>query len=125
MLISLYHVDIQARKGWYLKIITHLVNICNVNGWLLYRGHSEQLRLPKKNQHNLLQSMKGAAVYCLLERSPSEQSQEDQKSEHHPLHVQVKKNQWLLNVLLIFVMTEFITGPNLVTNVTDAGCVQC
>ena len=30
-------------------------------------------------------------LYCLLERSPSEQSQEDQKSEHHPLHVQVKK----------------------------------
>ena len=66
MLISLYHVDIQTRKGWYLKIIAHLVNICNVNGWLLYRGYSEQLRFPKKNQHNLLQSMKGAADALLF-----------------------------------------------------------
>ena len=43
MLISLHRVDIQTRKRWYLKIITHLVNICNVNGWLIYRRYSEQL----------------------------------------------------------------------------------
>ena len=36
MLIALYHVDIQTRKRWYLKIITHCLNICNVNAWLLY-----------------------------------------------------------------------------------------
>ena len=91
MLISLYRVDIQTRKRWYLKIVTHLVTICNVNGWLLYRRYSEQLRVPKKNQHNLLQFMKG--VYCLLERTPSEQPQEDQKSEHRRLKVQVAKDQ--------------------------------
>ena len=34
------------------------------------------------------------------------------------------KKQWFQNLLLIFVMTEFITDPNLVTNVTDAECVQ-
>ena len=61
MLISLHCVDIQTRKRWYLKIITHLVNIYNVNGWLLYRRCSEQLRVLKKNQHNLLQFMKGVA----------------------------------------------------------------
>ena len=33
MLISLSHADIQSRKRSYLKIITHLLNICNVNGW--------------------------------------------------------------------------------------------
>ena len=30
-------------------------------------------------------------LYCLLERSPSEQPQEDQKSKHHRLHVYVEK----------------------------------
>ena len=60
MHISLYRVDIHRSKRWYLKIITHLVNICNINGWLLYRRYSEQLRAPKKNQRML---------YC----SPSEQ----------------------------------------------------
>ena len=61
ILISLYRADIQARKRWYLKIITGLVNICIGNGWLLYRRCSEQLRVPKKNQHNLLLFMKGVA----------------------------------------------------------------
>ena len=63
--------------------------------------------------------------YSLLEKSPSEQPQEDQKSKHRCLHVQVEKNQWFQNLLLILVMTEFITGPNLVTNVTDVEYVQC
>ena len=49
-LISLYRVDIQTRKRWYLKINTHLVNICN--GWLLYRRYSELLQLPKKNKQS-------------------------------------------------------------------------
>ena len=66
ILISLYHADIQARKRWYLKIITHLVTIFNVNGWLLCRRYSEQLRVLKKNQHNLLLFMKGAANALLF-----------------------------------------------------------
>ena len=64
-------------------------------------------------------------LYCLLERSPSEQPQENQKSEHRRLHVQAEKKQWFQNLLLIFVMTEFITGLNLVRNVTDVESVQC
>ena len=66
MLISLYCVDIRTRKRWYLKIITHLVNIYNVNGWWLYRRCSEQLRVLKKNQNNLLQFMKGVADALLF-----------------------------------------------------------
>ena len=54
MLTYLDLVDIQTRKRWYLKIITHLVNICYGNGWLVYRRHSEKLQVLKKNQHNLL-----------------------------------------------------------------------
>ena len=64
-------------------------------------------------------------LYFFLERSPSEQPQEDQKSEHRRLHVQVEKKQRFQNLLLIFFMIEFITAPNLVTKVTDAECAQC
>ena len=54
MLTYLDLVDIQTRKRWYLMIITHLVNICYVNGWFVYRRYSEKLQVLKKNQHNLL-----------------------------------------------------------------------
>ena len=54
MLTSLYRVDKQTMKRWYLKINTNLVNICKVNRWLLYRRYSEQLRMLKKNQHSML-----------------------------------------------------------------------
>ena len=36
--------------------------VCNVNGWL----YSEKLQVPKKNQHNLLQFMKGVADVLLF-----------------------------------------------------------
>ena len=49
MLISLYIVDSQTRKRWYLTIIIHLVNIGNVNGWLPLRRYSGQLQVLKKN----------------------------------------------------------------------------
>ena len=64
-------------------------------------------------------------LYCLMERSPSEQPQEDQQSEHRRLHLQVEKHQCFQSLLLIFVKMEFIIGPDLLTNVTGAECVQC
>ena len=66
MLTSLYRVDKQTMKRWYLKINIHLVNICKVNRWLLYRRYREQLRVPKKNQHSMLQFMKGVADALLF-----------------------------------------------------------
>ena len=39
MLIALYRTKIMTKKRWYLKIIFHIVDICKVNGWLLYRRH--------------------------------------------------------------------------------------
>ena len=36
--------------------------VCNVNGWL----YSEKLQVPKKNQHNLLQFMKGVTDALLF-----------------------------------------------------------
>ena len=41
-------------------------NICYANGWLLYRRYSGQLRVLKKNQHNLLRFMKGVADALLF-----------------------------------------------------------
>ena len=66
MLISLYRVDIKTRKRWYLKIITHLINLCNVNGWLLYGRYSNQLGIAKKTQLSLLQFTKDVADGLLL-----------------------------------------------------------
>ena len=54
MLISLCRVDIQTRNRWYLKIVTHCVNICNANAWSLYKIFSDQLDIPKKEQYSLL-----------------------------------------------------------------------
>ena len=61
MLISLYIVDSQTSKRWYLTIIVHLVNIGNVNGWLLHRRYSGQLQVMSQNQHNLLEFRKSVA----------------------------------------------------------------
>ena len=65
MLIALYRVDIQTRKRWYLKIITHCSNICNVNAWSLYRRYMQQVYVRKSNQITLLQFTKNFAS-CLL-----------------------------------------------------------
>ena len=61
MLISLYIVDSETSKRWYLTIIVHLVNIGYVNGWLLHRRYSGQLQVMSKNQHNLLEFRKSVA----------------------------------------------------------------
>ena len=119
MLISLYCVDIRTRRRWYLKIVTHLVNIYNVNGWLLYRRCSEQLRVLKKNQNNLLRFMKGVADALLFA------GKETKKANIKKAYTYKWNNQWLQNLLLIFVLTKFITGLNSLTNLTDAECVQC
>ena len=66
MLISLYQVDIQTRKQWYLKIIMHPIIISNVNGWLLHIRYMKQLANPNKNQLTLLQFTKGVAGALLL-----------------------------------------------------------
>ena len=121
MLISLYRMDIHTRKRWYLKIITHLVNIYNVKGCLLYKRYSEELQLPKKNQHNLLQFMKSVSDALLFVGKTSVRAtpRRPKKRTLSPTHTS-GKNQWFQKMLLIFVLTEFITNPNLVMQVTDA-----
>ena len=66
MLIAIYHVDTQTRKRWYLKTITHCLNICHVNAWLLYQRYMQQLNVRKSNQITLLQFTKKCASGLLL-----------------------------------------------------------
>ena len=81
MLISLYRVDIQTRKRWYLKIITHCVNICNVNTWLLYKRFSDQLDVPKKEQRGLLDFTKELADALLsVGKGPKEAADKKKRS---------------------------------------------
>ncbi|XP_065055887.1 piggyBac transposable element-derived protein 2-like isoform X2 [Rhopilema esculentum] len=54
MLIALYRIEVKTKR-WYIKVFWHLVDICKVNGWLLYRRHSRQLGLPAAKQKPFLQ----------------------------------------------------------------------
>ena len=42
ILIALHRTKIMIKKRWYLKLIFHMVDMCKVNGWLLYRGFYNQ-----------------------------------------------------------------------------------
>lgn len=44
MLVELYRTDIRVKR-YYLRIIFHLLDMCVVNAWLLYRRHCKQLNL--------------------------------------------------------------------------------
>ncbi|XP_065645485.1 uncharacterized protein LOC136075962 [Hydra vulgaris] len=46
MLISLYRTNIKIKR-WYIKILFHCIDICKVNGWLIYRRHCNQLNIAK------------------------------------------------------------------------------
>ena len=48
MLIVLYQTEISTKKYWYLKLIFHMVDISEVNGWLLYHQFSDQQQIPNK-----------------------------------------------------------------------------
>lgn len=41
MLVELYRIDIRVKK-FYLIIVYHIIGMCTVNAWLLYRRHCKQ-----------------------------------------------------------------------------------
>ena len=49
MVISLYR-SLMKCKRWYLKVLVHCVDICKVNGWLLYRRHANQISISRKKR---------------------------------------------------------------------------
>ena len=52
MLISLYRTPYKTRR-WYLRVVFHLLDICKVNAWLLYRRYANQLNIPARRQMKL------------------------------------------------------------------------
>lgn len=53
MLIELYRTPFKTRR-WYLKIVMHIVDMCIVNGWLLYRRHATQKDVAESEQLTLV-----------------------------------------------------------------------
>ena len=54
MLIALYGTKIMDKEGWYFKVIFHALDICKINGWLIYRRHRDQEAVLKQDQKSLL-----------------------------------------------------------------------
>lgn len=61
MLVELYRIDIRVR--FYLRIVFHIIDMCVVNAWLLYRRHCKQIKLKK---HLSLLDFKTEITYALL-----------------------------------------------------------
>ena len=98
MLIFIYRVDIQTRKRWYLKIITHCVNICNVNAWLLYKRFLDQLDVPKKEQRSLLDFTKEVADALLSAgKGPKEDAGKKRRSSSVSVCKSVRKKPMVAN----------------------------
>lgn len=51
MLVELYRINIRSKR-FYLRIIFHLIDVCVVNAWLLYRRHCS---LQKEKNKTLIQ----------------------------------------------------------------------
>ena len=49
-----FTVQLQKRSGGTLKTLFHCVDISQVNAWLLYRRHCNQLQILQKKQMSLL-----------------------------------------------------------------------
>ena len=64
MLLSFYRICLGTRK-WYMHIVYYCLGISVVNGWLLYRRHSEQKHIDKNNVISLLK-FQSQVAYALI-----------------------------------------------------------
>lgn len=46
MLVEIYRTDIKCKR-YYIRIIFHIVDMCIVNSWLMYKRHCKQLNIMK------------------------------------------------------------------------------
>ena len=53
ILIALCRIKVRTKR-WYIKIFWHLIDICKVNSWNLYRRHCIQCGKPKRQVLSLL-----------------------------------------------------------------------
>lgn len=78
-LVALYRTTIRSKK-WYHKIYFHLMDLCVVNSWLLYRRDCASCGVPKKEQLSLLQFKADLASTLCSTGDP----QKDQKKRGRP-----------------------------------------
>ena len=62
MLVALYRINIRAKR-YYLRIIFHLIDMCVVNAWLLYRRH---VTLTGETKHMTLMDFRSDVARALL-----------------------------------------------------------
>ena len=55
---------------WYLKVLVDYVDICKVNGWLMYRRDADQLSVSKRKQMTLLSFSTKTADKLFYESNP-------------------------------------------------------
>jgi len=48
MLVGIYRTDIKCKR-YYIRIIFHIIDMCIVNNWLMYKRHRKQLNIIKHN----------------------------------------------------------------------------
>ena len=66
MLISLYRTPYKTRRR-YFRVVVHLLDICKVNAWLLYRRYADQMEIPSRRQMNLSE-FSSKIAHALLRR---------------------------------------------------------
>jgi len=66
MLISMYRVRHRSTKYYNMHIIFYCISVAVVNGWLLYRCHMRQKRVPQK-KHTPLISFQSAITARLYQ----------------------------------------------------------
>jgi len=109
MLVEIYRTDIKCKR-YYMRIVFHIMDMCIVNSWLMYRRHCKQLNIPKYNSllifkteiaQGLLSSGKGKLKRSKLnlQTPPSRRKYTNKpvpdvrfdKYEHWPEYIQNKK----------------------------------
>ena len=71
MLISLYLTPYKTRR-WYLWVAVHLLDICKVRKWLLYKRYATQLKMPIRRQMKLAEFTSKIANALIYRGKPSD-----------------------------------------------------
>ena len=110
MLISLYRTPYKTRR-WYLRVVVHLLDICKVNAWLLYRRYTTQLKIPVCQQMKLAEFTSKIANAQFIGVNPQTDLQVDQSSVCPKTeHKNVVRCQTQRLRKIMFVLTRFDIG---------------
>lgn len=79
MLVELYRCDIRGKR-YYLRIVFHVIDVCVVNAWLLYRRHCAQSGM----RHQPLVDFRMQVAQALLKAGTSEERKRGHPASHTP-----------------------------------------